>query len=97
MRVAFLTPEIGSSYGWARYGMEIGRELTAQGVDLHLAHVVNATDVLDPEDGDSFYDPTSGSGSLLINIGSSVAKHMDSADNIKYYAKELKECCAKYF
>lgn len=37
------------------------------------------------------YDPTSGSGSLLINIGSSVAKHMDSADNIKYYAQELKE------
>jgi glycosyltransferase involved in cell wall biosynthesis len=34
LRVAFLTPEIGSSYGWARYGMEIGRELAAQGVDV---------------------------------------------------------------
>lgn len=37
------------------------------------------------------YDPTSGSGSLLINIGRSVAKHIDDANNIKYYAQELKE------
>lgn len=37
------------------------------------------------------YDPTSGSGSLLINIGSSVAKHMDDVNNIKYYAQELKQ------
>lgn len=37
------------------------------------------------------YDPTSGSGSLLINIGASVAKHMDDENNIKYYAQELKQ------
>ncbi len=37
------------------------------------------------------YDPTSGSGSLLINIGNSVAKHIDNKDNIKYYAQELKK------
>lgn len=37
------------------------------------------------------YDPTSGSGSLLINIGKSVAKHIASENNIKYYAQELKE------
>lgn len=37
------------------------------------------------------YDPTSGSGSLLINIGRSVAKHMDDENNIKYYAQELKQ------
>ncbi len=37
------------------------------------------------------YDPTSGSGSLLINIGRSVAKHMDGANKIKYYAQELKQ------
>lgn len=37
------------------------------------------------------YDPTSGSGSLLINIGHSVAKHMKGKNNIKYYAQELKE------
>jgi type I restriction enzyme M protein len=37
------------------------------------------------------YDLTSGSGSLLINIGNSVAKHIDDENNIKYYAQELKK------
>ncbi|MCJ7856682.1 type I restriction-modification system subunit M [Lachnospiraceae bacterium NSJ-143] len=37
------------------------------------------------------YDPTSGSGSLLINIGSSVAKYLDGNNRITYYAQELKE------
>lgn len=37
------------------------------------------------------YDPTSGSGSLLINIGKSVQKHISNKNNIKYYAQELKE------
>ncbi|RYE27480.1 MAG: type I restriction-modification system subunit M [Sphingobacteriaceae bacterium] len=37
------------------------------------------------------YDPTSGSASLLINIGKSVAKHMDGENKIKYYAQELKQ------
>lgn len=36
-------------------------------------------------------DPTSGSGSLLINIGNSVGKYMEDDNNIKYYAQELKE------
>ena len=36
-------------------------------------------------------DPTSGSGSLLINIGKSVAKFIDNENNIKYYAQELKQ------
>lgn len=37
------------------------------------------------------YDSTSGSGSLLLNIGHSIAKHMADKDNIRYYAQELKE------
>lgn len=37
------------------------------------------------------YDPTSGSGSLLINIGSAVAKYLDGNNRITYYAQELKE------
>ena len=37
------------------------------------------------------YDPTSGSGSLLINIGESIAKRMENNNNIKYFAQELKE------
>lgn len=39
----------------------------------------------------SIYDPTSGSGSLLINIGQSVSKHMHEANKVKYYAQELIE------
>lgn len=39
----------------------------------------------------NIYDLTSGSGSLLINIGRFVAKYFDDEDNIKYYAQELKE------
>lgn len=37
------------------------------------------------------YDPTSGSGSLLINIGEAVAAQLGSRDSIRYYAQELKE------
>ena len=37
------------------------------------------------------YDPTSGSGSLLINIGNSVAKYVKDPNKIKYYAQELKQ------
>lgn len=37
------------------------------------------------------YDPTSGSGSLLINIDKCVARHMGNDDHIKYFAQELKE------
>lgn len=39
----------------------------------------------------SIYDPTSGSGSLLINIGKSIAKYISDKNKIKYYAQELKE------
>ena len=38
----------------------------------------------------SIYDPTSGSGSLLINIGHAAAKYMKDANKIRYYAQELK-------
>lgn len=39
----------------------------------------------------SIFDSCSGSGSLLINIGRAVARHMTGKDNIKYYAQELKQ------
>ncbi|WP_338021039.1 type I restriction-modification system subunit M [Corynebacterium macginleyi] len=39
----------------------------------------------------TIYDPTSGSGSLLLNIGQAVARHMGDPDAIKYYAQELKD------
>ena len=32
------------------------------------------------------YDPTSGSGSLLITIGKSVGRHIEDKNKVKYYA-----------
>lgn len=37
------------------------------------------------------YDPTSGSGSLLINIGRAAVKYLPDKNKIKYYAQEIKE------
>lgn len=37
------------------------------------------------------YDPTSGSGSLLITIGKSISRHTANPDCVRYYAQELKE------
>lgn len=37
------------------------------------------------------YDPTSGSGSLLITIGKSIGRHIDDPNHVVYYAQELKE------
>lgn len=39
----------------------------------------------------SIYDSTSGSGSLLLNIGQAIAKQMADKGSIRYYAQELKE------
>lgn len=36
------------------------------------------------------YDPTSGSGSLLITIGKSIGRHIADSNSVKYYAQELK-------
>ncbi len=35
------------------------------------------------------YDPTSGSGSLLITIGKSISRHIANKNSVKYYAQEL--------
>jgi phosphatidylinositol alpha-1,6-mannosyltransferase len=34
MRIALLTPEMAPSYGWARYALDLARELTALGVEV---------------------------------------------------------------
>lgn len=43
------------------------------------------------KDNIDIYDSTSGSGSLLLNIGKSIARHIGNEGNIKYFAQELKE------
>ena len=73
----------------ANAGKKAGEFYTPHEVSLLMSEIV-ANHLKDREKIE-IYDPTSGSGSLLINIGQVAAKHMGSYDNIKYYAQELKE------
>ena len=73
----------------ANAGKKAGEFYTPHEVSLLMSEIV--ADHLKDKKEIQIYDPTSGSGSLLINIGSSVAKHIDDKDNIKYYAQELKK------
>ena len=73
----------------ANAGKKAGEFYTPHEVSLLMSEIV-AHHLKDREEI-QIYDPTSGSGSLLINIGRSVAKHIDDANNIKYYAQELKQ------
>ena len=73
----------------ANAGKKAGEFYTPHEVSLLMSEIV--AHHLKDRSEIKIYDPTSGSGSLLINIGKSVAKYMGSADKIKYYAQELKE------
>ncbi|MCH3920533.1 MAG: type I restriction-modification system subunit M [Sphaerochaeta sp.] len=73
----------------ANAGKKAGEFYTPHEVSLLMSEIVayhlrNRNEI-------KIYDPTSGSGSLLINIGRSIAKHINDKNNIKYYAQELKE------
>lgn len=72
----------------ANAGKKAGEFYTPHEVSLLMSEIV--ANHLKDKSEIKIYDPTSGSGSLLINIGSSVAKHIDNKNNIKYYAQELK-------
>ena len=73
----------------ANAGKKAGEFYPPHEVSLLMSEIV--ADHLKDRTEIKIYDPTSGSGSLLINIGKSVAKHMGNGDQIKYYAQELKE------
>lgn len=73
----------------ANAGKKAGEFYTPHEVSLLMSEIV--AEQLKDKNELKIYDPTSGSGSLLINIGKAVAKHMGSSDSIKYYAQELKE------
>lgn len=73
----------------ANAGKKAGEFYTPHEVSLLMSEII--ADHLKDKREIKIYDPTSGSGSLLINIGKSVAKHIDDNDNIKYYAQELKQ------
>lgn len=70
-------------------GKKAGEFYTPHEVSLLMSEIV--ADHLKDRREIKIYDPTSGSGSLLINIGKSVARYMGDSDRIKYYAQELKE------
>jgi len=73
----------------ATAGKKAGEFYTPHEVSLLMSEIVAYA--LRDRTKIAIYDPTSGSGSLLINIGNSVAKHMDNENTIKYYAQELKQ------
>ena len=73
----------------ANAGKKAGEFYTPHEVSLLMSEIVayylkDRTEI-------KIYDPTSGSGSLLINIGKSASKFIDGENNIKYYAQELKQ------
>ena len=73
----------------ANAGKKAGEFYTPHEVSVMMSDII-AHHLKDQEEI-RIYDPTSGSGSLLINIGKSVARHIANKDNIKYYAQELKQ------
>lgn len=72
----------------ANAGKKAGEFYTPHEVSMLMSEIV--ANHLKERDKIAIYDPTSGSGSLLINIGHSASKYM-SKDAIQYYAQELKE------
>lgn len=73
----------------ANAGKKAGEFYTPHEVSVLMSEII--ADHLKDRDEIKIYDPTSGSGSLLINIGHSIAKYIDGDNKIKYYAQELKE------
>lgn len=72
----------------ANAGKKAGEFYTPHEVSEIMSRIVAAH--TQGRDTMTIYDPTSGSGSLLLNIGQAVARHMGDPDAIKYYAQELK-------
>ena len=72
----------------ANAGKKAGEFYTPHEVSLLMSEIV--ANHLKGRSEIKIYDPTSGSGSLLINIGKTAAKYMGNADHIRYYAQELK-------
>lgn len=70
-------------------GKKAGEFYTPHEVSVVMAELI--ADHLKEKETINIYDPTSGSGSLLINIGQSVGKYIEDTKKIKYYAQELIE------
>lgn len=70
----------------ANAGKKAGEFYTPHEVSLLMSEII--AEHLKGRDTIKIYDPTSGSGSLLINIGKTAVKYMDDANRIQYYAQE---------
>lgn len=73
----------------ANAGKKAGEFYTPHEVSLLMSEIIAWH--LKDRDKIEIYDPTSGSGSLLINIGQTAAKYIKEENRIKYYAQELKQ------
>lgn len=73
----------------ANAGKKAGEFYTPHEVSVLMSEII--AHHLKDRETIQIYDSTSGSASLLLNIGQSIAKHMADKDNIKYFAQELKE------
>ncbi len=73
----------------ASAGKKAGEFYTPHEVAMVMSEIV--ADHHRDKESLEIYDPTSGSGSLLITIGKAVSKHIKGRNKVKYYAQELKE------
>lgn len=72
----------------ANAGKKAGEFYTPHEVSMLMSEIV-ANHLKDRKEI-RIYDPTSGSGSLLINMGAAVSKYIRGENRISYYAQELK-------
>ncbi len=73
----------------ANAGKKAGEFYTPHEVSFLMSEIV--ANHLKDREKIAIYDPTSGSGSLLINIGKSASKYIKDDNKIIYYAQELKQ------
>ena len=73
----------------ANAGKKAGEFYTPHEVAILMSEIV--AEHHKDKDKIEIYDPTSGSGSLLLTIGKSVGRHIEDKNRVKYYAQELKE------
>ena len=73
----------------ANAGKKAGEFYTPHEVSLLMSEIVS--NHLKDRDKIEIFDPCSGSGSLLINIGKCASKYIGGENKIKYYAQELKK------
>lgn len=73
----------------ANAGKKAGEFYTPHEVSVLMSEIV--AEHLKDRSEIRIYDPTSGSGSLLITIGAAASKYITGKNKINYYAQELKE------